>query len=199
MALTNYTELQASIADWLVRDDATTVIPDFIRMAEAEFNRGLDHWRQEASTTLTVSTQTTALPADFLGVKTLANGADRMELISRADMQQRREDDDTGGNPTHYCILGGVLEVYPTPDESTSMVLIYRAEVPELATTNWLMDQSPDLYLYGSLVHAFAWAKDAEAAMMHKAKADECLRMINRESKRGQMSGSGLRIPIRKF
>ena len=35
MALSNYTELQASIADTLNRDDLTAVIPDFVRLAEA--------------------------------------------------------------------------------------------------------------------------------------------------------------------
>ena len=41
MALGNYTELQASIADFLNRSDLTLVIPDFITMAEADMNRTL--------------------------------------------------------------------------------------------------------------------------------------------------------------
>ena len=32
MSLTTYTELKASIADWLLRDDLTAVIPDFIAL-----------------------------------------------------------------------------------------------------------------------------------------------------------------------
>ena len=47
MALTTYAELKASIADFLNRDDLTSVIPDFITLAEADMNRGLRHWRQE--------------------------------------------------------------------------------------------------------------------------------------------------------
>ena len=39
MAITNYTQLQSSIASWLLRDDLTAVIPDFITLAEAQFNR----------------------------------------------------------------------------------------------------------------------------------------------------------------
>ena len=34
MALSDYTELQSSIAGWLIRNDLGTVIPDFIRLAE---------------------------------------------------------------------------------------------------------------------------------------------------------------------
>ena len=39
MAITNYTELKSSLADWLNRSDLTTVIPDFITLAESQFNR----------------------------------------------------------------------------------------------------------------------------------------------------------------
>ena len=41
MALSNYTELQASVADFLNRGDLTSVIPDFIKMTESELNRVL--------------------------------------------------------------------------------------------------------------------------------------------------------------
>ena len=39
MSLTNYTGLQASIANTLNRDDLTTVIVDFVKLAEAQINR----------------------------------------------------------------------------------------------------------------------------------------------------------------
>ena len=41
MALTTYTELKASLADWLNRSDLTTTIPDFISLAEAQIERQL--------------------------------------------------------------------------------------------------------------------------------------------------------------
>ena len=40
MALSTYDELKASIADFLNRDDLTSVIPDFIKLAETGMNRG---------------------------------------------------------------------------------------------------------------------------------------------------------------
>ena len=47
MAITTYAELQSSIADFLDRDDLTSVIPTFISLAEADMNRQIRHWRQE--------------------------------------------------------------------------------------------------------------------------------------------------------
>ena len=39
MALDNYTNLKASIADWLARADMTAVIPDLITLAEGQMHR----------------------------------------------------------------------------------------------------------------------------------------------------------------
>ena len=41
MAITTYVELQAAAANWLVRADLTTRIPEFIALAEARLNRTL--------------------------------------------------------------------------------------------------------------------------------------------------------------
>ena len=43
MAITTYAELKTAIANWLNREDLTSVIPDFISLAEADFNRKLRH------------------------------------------------------------------------------------------------------------------------------------------------------------
>ena len=87
MSIATYTELKAAIADWLLRDDLTAVIPTFISLAEADISRNLRHWRMEERVTLSVSGQYTDLPDGFLEVAmaTLASSRPvRMELISRA-------------------------------------------------------------------------------------------------------------------
>ena len=56
MAITTYDELKTSVADFLNRDDLTSVIPDFITMAEADLNRNVRHYYGGAQTqTLTAS------------------------------------------------------------------------------------------------------------------------------------------------
>ena len=66
MALSTYDELKASIADFLNRDDLTSVIPDFIKLAETGMNREVRHWRMEKRATAQLDSQYTALPSDFL-------------------------------------------------------------------------------------------------------------------------------------
>ena len=38
MALSNYGELVASVADWLNREDLTALMPDIVRLAEQNIN-----------------------------------------------------------------------------------------------------------------------------------------------------------------
>ena len=68
MALATYTDLQASVANWLHRTDLTDVIPDLIVLAEARIARDLRLRSQVVSTTLsTVANQrTVTFPTDWL-------------------------------------------------------------------------------------------------------------------------------------
>ena len=70
MALTNYTELKASLANWLNRSDLTTEIADdFIKLAEADFNSKLRVRAMIAQVNITVDAETEALPTDFLQIR----------------------------------------------------------------------------------------------------------------------------------
>ncbi len=66
MALTTYTELKASIADWLNRTDLTTTIPDFISLAEAQIERTLRTRQMIVRANASFDSEYGAVPADFL-------------------------------------------------------------------------------------------------------------------------------------
>ena len=70
MALTNYTELKATLANWLNRSDLTTEIADdFIKLAEADFNSKLRVRAMISQANVTVNAETAALPTDFLQIR----------------------------------------------------------------------------------------------------------------------------------
>ena len=66
MAITNYTELKSTIADWLNRDDLTTVIPTFISLAEHQMERSVRHYKMIVRKAALLDTQYTDLPNDWL-------------------------------------------------------------------------------------------------------------------------------------
>ena len=71
MAITTYSELKTAIANFLARDDLTSVIPDFIQLAEATMSRELETRSQEkrATATLTADDEYIALPTDLREVR----------------------------------------------------------------------------------------------------------------------------------
>jgi hypothetical protein len=203
MGITTYTELKTAIADWLLRDDLTAVIPSFIALAEADMNRQLVHWRMESQAALSVSSQFTALPSDFLQPVSLSIASTspvRAEMISRADMQDRRyRNADTGGTPCFYAISNGQIEVYPTPDATYSATLTYSA-IPEALSdsnaTNWVLTYHPDIYLMGALSMAAPYLNNDERLGTFATLYRQAVTAANEQSGRAQWGASGLRIKI---
>ena len=59
MALTNYSTLKTSIANWLNRSDLTDEIADdFIKLTEADFNSKLRVRKMVAQTSFTIDSET---------------------------------------------------------------------------------------------------------------------------------------------
>lgn len=204
MAITTYAELKSSIANWLNRDDLTAVIPDFISLTEAGINRSVRHWRMEKRVTTDVDGQYTGLPGDYLeGIRFSVSNGDRLELLSQGEMQQRRTtSNNTSGKPKYYAISDGQLELYPTPDSSYSVEMIYYGQIAPLADatpTNWLLTHHPDAYLYGSLIHAAPYLGDDQRATVWASLHQSALDAIDRESSTAKFGGSGRRMKIAAY
>lgn len=153
MALSTYAELQASVADWLNRDDLSARIPDFIRMAEAQMQRKLRIWQMQKRVTLTLTGRFTDLPSDWIGTMKV-EGDRALELMGASIMAKRRKAYDGGGNACFYCHTAGQIEVYPSSESDVDFW--YYAKIPTLADndTNWLLDEAPDAYLFGALMQS---------------------------------------------
>ena len=68
MALSTYTELKASVANFLNRSDLTTEIQDdFIKLTEADFNAKLRIRQMEQIDDVTINAETVTVPSGFIG------------------------------------------------------------------------------------------------------------------------------------
>jgi hypothetical protein len=159
MALGTYSDLQASIANWLRRADLTAVIPDFITLAEAQINRRLRVRRMVAHAALTIDAEFVAVPADFAGAKTIevATAPVRdLQYVTTEQMAQRQTRTNAGCPPSCYTVVGGQFRFYPATFPYSAS-LTYWQRVPslsDLAPSNWLLETSPDAYLYGALLQS---------------------------------------------
>jgi hypothetical protein len=205
MTLANYAELKASVADFLNRDDLASVIPSFIRLAESRVDRDVRHWRQEKRSEAQLDSQYSVIPSDYISTirfQVLDGSTSELQPISTAQMLQLRDDRrDVTGRPTHYALTAGTFELYPTPDATYNISLVYYSRVSALSdvnTTNWLLTQAPDLYLYGTLVHSAPYLKDDAKISIWDGLYKSALDNLNANSSEAKYGGSGLTMKTRR-
>lgn len=209
MAISTYVELQAAAANWLARDDLTLRIPEFVTLAEAKFNRILFHPRMETRTTLTVDTLLASpefldLPTDFQTMRYVRLpdevGKPRLQFLTQVQMDDYRySSDNVSGTPTAFSIVGDQIELAPTPNEDMDIEVLYRANIPALATnsTNWLLTAAPDLYLYGTLLEASPYIQNDERLSVWGSAVELVIGQLNALAER-QSFDSGpttIRLP----
>lgn len=206
MTITTYDTLKTAVADTLNRDDMTSVIPTFIALAEADIQRKVRHWRMETRSTAQLDTQFSAIPSDWaetIRFYLTTGETSRLELISQAEMIDRKEaDGNVTGRPYYYAMTGSQFELYPVPDATYAGELLYFAKIPALsdsATTNWLLTNAPDAYLYGALIHSAPYLKDDARIQIWSALYQSAIDGLNNSSNDARHSGTGLRMKIRSF
>jgi len=164
MALDTYANLQTEIAAWMYRTDLTAKIPDFITLCEADMQVRCKLLQFESSSTLTVTAGVASLPADYKGHRSAYLDGDTKRPLrylppDRYDLQSNEE-----GTGTWFTITDDTFKMAPASDGS--VVLTYYAKFTPLSnsnTSNSLLSNYPDAYLYGSLVQAARYTKDNDA------------------------------------
>jgi len=205
MALSNYTELQAAVADQLDRTDLTSQIPDFIKLAEAQMNRVIRHWRMQDRVTASVDTQYTALPSNFaeaIRMVVTTGNYSVLELVGNMELSRLRANvADATGRPQFYAINDQAIEVFPTPDAVYTTELVYYETIDPLANTgtNWLLTYYPDAYLYGACLHSAPYLQEDARMQTWGALYEAAISAINQDAERAQTGGSGRRIKIRSY
>ena len=203
MALANYTDLQASVADFLNRSDLTSVIPDFVTMAEAEFNRTLRVREMSVRTQGPIDSQYVKLPDDFLGMRNIELMTDPVTPLEYKNLQNldiHRRNDKTG-KPLYYSIVQNSIEFAPIPDETYTLEIVYYQKVPTLSsnTTNWLLDNHPDAYLYGTLQHSAPYLQSDERVGVWAGKYQQVIEQITTSDEKAKFSGSTPSISFTPF
>lgn len=205
MAITTYDELKTAIADFLNRDDLVSVIPTFISLAEAQMQREVRHYKMMQRSTAPIDSRYTGVPGDWLETVRFHVTGDysyRIENTSMDDMLQLRAANPVAGRPTHYSHIGDQLEVYPTPDQSYTSELLYYEKIPVLSsenTTNWLLQDAPDAYLYGALLQSAPYLRDDSRMQVWTALYAGAVASLNAQSERARYSSTGMRMRINSY
>ena len=196
MALSTYTELQASVASWLARSDLTTQIVDCIRMCEAEFNRVL-RCREMEQRAYATATEYMAMPAGYLELRNIQlNETPKIPLDMVAPDFMDANYSGATGQPVVYCLLANQIQLGPAPDSTYTVEIDYYEVIPPLASnsSNWLLTAYPDLYLYGSLLRGGGYLRDPQLLGGFQQAYDATLRQLVTSDRRARWSGSRMAV-----
>jgi hypothetical protein len=199
MAFTSYAELATAIADWASRNDTkvTGNVSNFVALAEEKiWQRVRVSWGiTRAVLTVPAAQNWVALPEDWLAFKRIRNTNPLMPRMDYAPMDYL-EDLPSPGLPEVYSIEGGRFYWGQTPDVDQTFNIAYFAHPGALeeATTTWLLERAPSIYLYGALVELFMYAKNPAKAAEYGTLFDKAIDELDSADRAAMASGSQLRM-----
>lgn len=196
--ITDYASLQTAIAGWLNRSDLTARIPDFIALAEAKFRRDV-RAQNKLKVTITLASDNYSLPADLQELTTLRINTSTykhpLSIVTPEIMGVLRSNRPSAQVPTHASVLytttGVILDLYPACDTNYAADLIYLQKTPNLtsgATTNWLITNAPDAYLFGALMQAAPYLADDERLPIWGGLLKDALESLGDAAQRAEYS-----------
>lgn len=164
MALANYTDLKATIADYLARTDLTSVIPTFITLAEIRMGRDVRIMEMLNQTTLSITSASANMPSDFLELREIHFDTDPTVPLEYQTPEQFYANglQNNAGQPVYFSFIDNTIKFSPTGTPATVSVLYY-AQPPELSgsnLTNVFTDNCMDALLYASLAESAPYLMD---------------------------------------
>jgi len=196
MAITTYAELQTAMTNWSHRADLASILPDFITLAEAKFNRELRTRDMETTDTLTPTAGVCTLPTDYLSLRRLyINSSAPIELEYLPPEQFYIKYPITVGGSKYYTIEGASI-ILSDRTSSSDVKILYYQKIPNLAanSTNWLLTSHPDLYLSAAMAELSDYIKDDKGIQKWNGKAAILLESLNGSDFLGKYSGSAMRV-----
>jgi len=201
MAISTYSELNTAVANWLDRDDLTDRIPEFIALCEARFNRLLRiramEYKQTASTV--AGQRNLALPAGFIQMRNLQINASPivpMQYVT-PEIYDRLYGSASTGTPQMYTIIADEIQLGPTPASVQTIEMLFYKKfdaLTALATTNWMITNAPDVYLYGCLLEAEPFIMNDPRVQLWATAFKQAITDMQEQDNKDRHSGSALRV-----
>jgi hypothetical protein len=206
VALDTYANLQVEVADWLNRADLTSKIPTFISLLEAYVSRKLRVRQMVTRSDANITSEYTALPSDFRALQTLqlisTDPTRPLQFATISELQNQKRLHFTTAKPVYYGIVGNTIQVVPAPDQTYGAEIVYWAALPALSvtnTTNWLLTEHPDLYLYGTLLQAAPYLVNDDRIATWGQIVGSIIEDLNVADEKASKSGNPLRARIKPY
>lgn len=165
VGISNYGDLKSQIADWLNRTDLGESIPEFVRIAESRIRTDIKVRAQEILESGTLTASTLATPTQLNETRRLVV-ADRELAYVTPDQFQRMSRMRVSSPPRYFTIIGETYHILGG-GEGDEYVLTYWEWFDYFTDdqdTNWLLLNSPDIYLWAGCEAGALFLKDYAAS-----------------------------------
>lgn len=197
----NYIELKANVASFLHRTDLTSQIPTFIELAEAYLFRELHIKELQISVDGTTTSGYADLPTDFGSVArvsvTYNTAARTIDYVALADAPIANT-----SAPSCYSLENNKLRIWGASD-GQAYTLYYIPKIENLSdtvTTNWLIENAPELYLDASCLYGAKYVRDDAAIATLSGNIALSIDSVKRFSeRRGQPYIGSMQIKTRRY
>lgn len=187
MAITNYTELTLALANWMHRDDLTTRIPEFIALAESGLNRNLrlSQMIQQANISVTLGSDMATLPTGFIQViEFVDDDNEPLTPVTNAEILSMKLDTDDDSKPEYYAIDTAISFECESDANYTYQMRYYKKWDLAADSTNWLLTNSPNVYLYACLAEAAPFERDFNTAQAWMQMFNKAMTELKQQDRR---------------
>lgn len=187
--MNTYDKLQASIKNFMGRDDLDHMIPDFIRLAEVTLNNNGSFRVRDMVCKLKVdlTADELGLPPDYLGLRVMRyEKGEVLRLLTPESFAVECRDG--------YVDLGNRFEIRPagTLLHPIKLEIFYYQMIPELSDTrqtNWLTNINPNIYLYGALLEATEFVRDDARIQLWASRYKDAVEGLIQADKQSRWPG----------
>jgi len=140
-----------------------------------------------------------ALPASYIQMRNFQVNSSPLTTLSYVtpEIYDRVWGGSTSGTPKFYTILANEVSFGPIPGSVMEVEMLFYKKFDNLSvstTTNWLITNAPDIYLYGSMLEAEPFIMNDERVPLWAQALQQGISDLQEQDNKDRHSGSALRV-----
>lgn len=198
--ITDYASLITAVHDWSARSDiSTTLIEQFIGLAEAKASESLRVPAMEVAKEVSSVNGNLKIPSDYLQLRAITSpdgdSSRQLRYVSMDNFMLLNHPSDQ--ESLAFTRQGPYWYLASNPGDGTNYTCFYYAGIDALDSlnpVNWLLQMAPQLYLYGALWFLFEYTFDEPRSKFWAARFDTELQTIQAIADAAEHRGSILAV-----
>lgn len=184
-----YADLLVTAGNYAGRNDVAHVLPLLLGLAEEKLNNELRVGQMEKAGILNIVGNEAFLPDDFLEMREAANPAGRqLQSVPLSVLSSRYGH---SGGQNSYSVVRNTIRT--GAGFSGEMYIIYYARIPGLTPTNptnWLLQLSPNTYLYALVEEIAIWSKNADLTALARGEKERAMNGVSINDERARFANA---------